>query len=371
MVSHFPAIPCSRTVNRNAIGSRIKRGHDAVLPGFLFGIMLAGLCCGVLRAEPAKPLALDKPIALEKMRGVVVQRNDAKQVERVVVRGRKVDSPFVAALKGTASLRELELHNAELTADAWRDLSAVHQLRRLSLFNTPADFAALHRLTADRPELMVDPQPVGFSTRADELVVDLPTARLVFPDIHSCPGYREQIALASTATQGAAARVPLLPVLMPDRPHLNDRNRHVYRIIGNGIVWSTGPLLLPHQYGRDRADDWRSPVSIGRPAAPRLSSRRTAASRSPTGTCAQLSHGMVRGRFRRTEPGQQARRGQQGCAGAKSGSGDNSKVGSASKARPDAGADSALQEQIESYLRSSRRSVAPVTGYYRYGWVVR
>ena len=145
-----------------AVGGRSNRGPCAVLAGLLLQITLAALSCGVLRAEPAGPPSRDKPAALDKMSGVVVQRNGEGQVERVTIRSRKVDSQIVAAMGSLGSLRDLEVHDAEVTDDAWRALPALRQLRRLSLFDTPVDFAALHQMLADNPRLTVDPWPVRF-----------------------------------------------------------------------------------------------------------------------------------------------------------------------------------------------------------------
>ena len=124
-----------------------------------------------------------RPVPLEKMRGVVLHRNDERQIERMIVRGAKLDSQLGAAAKELAGLRELELHDSELSAQAWRDLSALRELRRLGLFNTPADFAVLHRMMADHPQLTVDPWPVAFSTWKGGLVVDFPWVRLAFPEL--------------------------------------------------------------------------------------------------------------------------------------------------------------------------------------------
>ena len=341
-----------------------KKTDGGFLAGSLAAVVIAliGLSCGTLGAEPAKPLSLDKSVVLEKMRGVVVQRNDAKQVERVVVRGRKVDAQIMAALKDLGSLRDLELHEAELSADAWRDISVLHQLRRLGLFDTPVDFAALHRVLAANPRLTVDPCPVAFSTRAGGLVVDLPRARLFLPEIQSSPGYREQLALASTASSGMVARIPLLPVRRGKvKATLDEMMRLANRPINNGIVWSTGPQRSFHINSEGTV------LTIGDREFPLAAPRRTiVVEQDHRITLPDWNLRYDQGVILFVRDPDEMSPGNKLAPGNKSNSDD--KPGRSS--RPNAVADKARQDEIDSYLRSHRRVIMSLVSVYRYGWVL-
>jgi hypothetical protein len=100
----------------NRGGNRTLVSIAVPAASILLGIM--GLMLGALRAESPN---------LENVRGVVLHRNAEKQVDRVIVRGRAVDAEMVSAMKEIDSLRDLELHGAQLGRDAWRELATLRQ----------------------------------------------------------------------------------------------------------------------------------------------------------------------------------------------------------------------------------------------------
>jgi hypothetical protein len=101
----------------------------------------------------------------------------------------------------------------------------------------------------------VGPWTVVFSTRGGGLVVDpRPWVSLVFPDILSCPAYRQQFVW-QPASRPFTARIPLVPLvkrqgrpatIKPGETFDFDSDSLGWRPVENGIVWAAGPHWAFH-----------------------------------------------------------------------------------------------------------------------------